>query len=163
MKAVISPCGLYRYRLERDVQPEGRVFAFFGVNPSTADANTEDATTRKWRGFCIRNGARRYIAGNPFAYRATDVNELEMAIDPIGPGNLAAIAGIIADSDVLVPCWGSRDKLPKSIRHHLIRLKRTLFESGKPVKIFGLTASGDPKHPLMLGYDTPLVEWRDDG
>jgi hypothetical protein len=23
----------------------------------------------------------------------------------------------------------------------------------------GLTKSGDPKHPQMLGYNTPLTEW----
>jgi len=34
-----------------------------------------------------------------------------------------------------------------------------LCTSGKPVKVFGLTAGGDPKHPLMLPYDTPLVDW----
>jgi hypothetical protein len=27
------------------------------------------------------------------------------------------------------------------------------------VRHFGLTTSGDPKHPLMLGYNTPLVNW----
>ena len=32
--------------------------------------------------------------------------------------------------------------------------------SGKPLLCFGLTKSRDPKHPLMLGYDTPLIEWR---
>ncbi|HGW8684088.1 TPA: hypothetical protein ACNRRK_005704, partial [Klebsiella pneumoniae] len=26
MSAIISKCGMYRYRLERDVQPEGLVF-----------------------------------------------------------------------------------------------------------------------------------------
>lgn len=31
-----------------------------------------------------------------------------------------------------------------------------LLASGKPVMHFGLTKAGDPKHPLMLGYDTPL-------
>lgn len=36
MSAVISECGLYRYRLDRDVSPTGIVFAFFGVNGSDA-------------------------------------------------------------------------------------------------------------------------------
>ena len=57
--AVISPCGQYRYRLERAIaNPDpagvfrGKVVAFFGINPSTADANIDDATVRKWTGFC---------------------------------------------------------------------------------------------------------------
>ncbi len=47
MTAVLSPCSLYRYRLERDVQLAGQVFAYFGINPSTADATLDDATVRK--------------------------------------------------------------------------------------------------------------------
>jgi hypothetical protein len=159
MSAILSPCGLYRYRLEREVQTEGQVFAFFGVNPSTADADVEDATTKKWRGFCLRNGARRYIAGNPFAFRATDVKQLATVSDPVGAANLEHIMQIIADADVLIPCWGSRAKLPPTLRYALHRLKQTIHESGKPVRIFGLTKTLDPIHPLMLGYDTPLIPW----
>jgi hypothetical protein len=39
-------------------------------------------------------------------------------------------------------------------------LRDQIFASGKPVKIFGLTKGGDPLHPLFLGYETPLVPWR---
>lgn len=60
---------------------------------------------------------------------------------------------------ILVPCWGDRGKVPPHLRHHFDALKRLIFASTKPVKIFGLTAGGDPKHPLMLGYDTQLVDW----
>ncbi|MFH7094285.1 hypothetical protein ACHWI2_17055, partial [Klebsiella pneumoniae] len=66
---------------------------------------------------------------------------------------------IIRDADVLVPCWGSRTKLPKSLHVHLDRLLEQLVASGKPVLAFGVTGSGDPKHPLMLGYSTKLVPW----
>lgn len=159
MSAVISQCGLYRYRLERDVQAEGQVWAFFGINPSTADAETEDATTRKWRGFCLRNGVRRYIAGNVFAYRATDVRELASAPMPVGPQNDAHLCQIMRDADVLVPCWGNSSKVPENLRGELHNMRHKLINSGKPVKIFGLTKSLDPLHPLMLGYDTPLKDW----
>ena len=84
MNAVISNCGMYRYRLDRMVSDSGPVYAFFGVNPSTADASVDDATVRKWRGFVQRWGGSRFIVGNVFAYRATDVNELATAVDPFG-------------------------------------------------------------------------------
>ncbi|MGM3851662.1 DUF1643 domain-containing protein, partial [Salmonella sp. NW36] len=73
MSAIISKCGMYRYRLERDVQPEGLVFGYFGVNGSTATATEDDHTVRKWIGFTKVNGGRRFIVGNAFAFRATDV------------------------------------------------------------------------------------------
>ena len=164
MSAVISACGAYRYRLEREVFASGhalgKTIAFFGVNPSTADATLDDATVRKWRGFAMRLGGYRFIVGNVFGFRATDVRELATARDPIGHDNVAHVHQIIADADILVPCWGSSIKVPKALRgeFHLMMLR--LLESGKPVMHFGLTKSGDPKHPLMLGYDTPLIEWR---
>lgn len=159
MSAIFSPCGLFRYRLDRQVQLAGHVFAFFGVNPSTAGAEIEDQTTMKWRGFAQRNGARVYIAGNPFAFRATDVRALAAADDPVGPENDAYLRQIIRDADILVPCWGNRAKLPPALRPNLDALADLLRGSGKPVKVFGLTRGGDPLHPLMLGYRTQLVPW----
>lgn len=159
MSAIISECGQYRYRLNRDVQPSGIVVAYFGVNPSTAAAEIEDQTTRKWRGFTLRNGGRRYIAGNPFALRSTDVKALALAADPIGPDNARHLRQIIHEADVLVPCWGSRGKLPRSLHRSLDELGNLLAGTGKPLKVFGLTGGGDPLHPLTLAYDTPLVDW----
>jgi hypothetical protein len=76
VNAIISACGAFRFRLERDVQMEGLTFAYFGVNPSTADATSDDATVRKWNGFTKVNGGRRFIVGNVSAFRATDVRAL---------------------------------------------------------------------------------------
>lgn len=162
MSAIISDCGKYRYRLERECSMPfdgSKVFAYFGINPSTADATLDDATVRKWRGFTMRNGGHRFIVGNVFAFRATDVGALYHAEDAVGPDNLRHLKQIIADADVLVPCWGSSSKVFKSMRGRLKTLLYMLNSSGKPVMHFGLTATGDPKHPLMLGYNTPLTAW----
>lgn len=160
MTAVISRCGTYRYRLEREVQAHGLVFAYFGINGSTATATEDDHTVRKWIGFTQRNDGRRFIVGNAFAFRATDVAELGRADDPVGPYNDRHLRAIIAQADVLVPCWGSRAKLPVRLHPRLDALRDRLLASGKPVRVFGLAQSGDPLHPLMLGYETPLVDWR---
>lgn len=159
MSAILSPCELYRYRLDRIVAETGITIAFFGVNGSKAKKDTEDQTTKKWRQFTIQNGGRRYIAANPFALMATDVKKLAFADDPVGPDNERHIGEIIDEADLLVPCCGSRAKLPLRLRWHLDKLYDRLFASGKPVKVFGLTQSGDPKHPLTLAYSTQLVEW----
>lgn len=157
--AVFSPCGTWRYRLDRDVAFSGLVFAYFGVNGATAGEDDDDQTSMKWKGFTLRNNGQRYIAGNPFAFCATDVRELAKAVDPVGPENARYLAEIVAEADILVPCWGNRSKVPPRLRHHFDALLGLLRASGKPIKTFGFTASGDPKHPLMLGYDTPLVDW----
>ncbi|TPG50706.1 DUF1643 domain-containing protein [Rhodanobacter glycinis] len=159
--AVISNCGQYRYRLERSISHAGPVIAFFGVNPSRADADIDDATVRKWRGFSQRLGASRFIVGNAFAYRSTDVKRLAdmPSHEAIGPDNYNHLACIIAEADVLVPCWGTRNKLPKRLHGRLDWMRDLMNCSGRPVRVFGLARSGDPLHPLMLAYDTPLIEW----
>jgi len=134
----------------------GKVFAYFGINPSTADAAIDDATVRKWRGFTVRNGGHRFIVGNLFAYRSTDPKALGQQDDPFGPDWLAHLNDIIADADVLVPCWGSLAKMPYSLRDVPDQVMLKLISSGKPVLHFGLTGCRQPKHPLMLGYETKL-------
>jgi len=134
------------------------VFGFFGINPSTADAEIDDATVRKWRGFTSRNGGVRFVVGNVFAYRSTDVRELKTAeIEVIA--NRQFLSEIIDECDVLVPCWGNEDKTPKELRFELDELKSMLAISKKPLLCFGLTKNGSPKHPLMLGYDTALIQY----
>lgn len=161
MSAVISSCGEYRYRLERDVDPllGGPVYAFFGVNPSTADASLDDATVRKWRGFVSRWGGSRFIVGNVFAYRATDVRELATCDDPVGRENIDHLTQIVADADILVPCWGNVEKVPYTLRRHFQWTLKGLLDAGKPVMSFGRSKGGHPPHPLMLGYDTALTTW----
>ena len=162
MSAIISDCGRYRYRLERECGlpfDGSKTFAYFGINPSTADATLDDATVRKWRGFTQRNGGHRFIVGNVFAFRSTDPDALKYQADPFGPQWLEHLNSIIADADILVPCWGRLSKTPKDLRGAPAQLLASLIRSGKPVLHFGVTGCGQPKHPLMLGYDTPLTPW----
>jgi hypothetical protein len=158
MSAVISDCGQYRYRLDRWVTNSAGTltFAYFGVNPSTADASIDDQTVRKWGEFTRRHGGNHFIVGNAFAYRSRDVRALHTH-DPVGPENDRYIAEIIAEADILVPCWGRTSKVPAHLRGRFNEVALKIMSAGKPVRIFGHTADGDPKHPLMLAYDTSLI------
>lgn len=164
MTAILSPCRLYRYRLERSVglSGSGPTFAFFGVNPSTADELDDDATVRKWIGFTKTWGGSRFIVGNVWPLRSTDVRALARSPrwKDIARENWAHLECIVRQADVLVPCWGDRGKLPASMHGELDRLRAWLVTNGhaqgKQVRCFGLTKSGDPKHPLMLPYSTPM-------
>ena len=156
--ALLSACGTWRWRLERHIGAGDISPAVFGVNPSTADAALDDATVRKWRGFGQRLGWSRFVVGNLFSFRATDVRALAVAADPFGPDHMTHIRRIIDEADILIPCWGNRAKMPKGLRPEADRMMRLLVESGKPIRCWGQTRSGDPCHPLMLGYDTRLVD-----
>ena len=161
--AYLSDCGKYRYSLTRHVGAGQLRFAFFGINPSTADATLDDATVRKWRGYCERNHAAIFEVANVFSYRATDVRELASVEDPFGGDEHWRIQDhIIRTADVLVPCWGSQKKVPDHLRPWIEELFGRLchqnYRYGTDLMCFGKTKAGDPKHPLMLGYDkNPLV------
>lgn len=157
--AIISPCTFFRYRLEREVQGEGIVAAIIGVNPSKADAEIDDQTIRKDMGFARRNGWRKIIKGNKFAFRATDVDELKTAVDPVGPDNSSHLWRIMADADVVVAAWGPLAKLPRHLRHRWHGVVAIAKELKKPLHCFGTAQDGQPRHTLMLAYDTPLTLW----
>ena len=156
--AVVSDCGHHRYSLWRKIADKGPRYTFIGVNPSTANGQAEDATTRKWRGFMERWGGSEYRAVNLFSAIATDVKELR----DLEPCELRGhlwhdyVADAINWCDIIVPCWGSRSKLHKSL-HGLVDDFQEEYLSLEYAMCFGKVASGDPKHPLMLGYDTKLV------
>jgi hypothetical protein len=107
MSAIISDCGKYRYRLDRDVQEEGIIIAYFGINPSTAAANIDDQTIRKLTGFTKLNNGRKFIVGNVFPYRATNVKELATVDNLFSDGDtyINHLIDIIEEADILVPCW----------------------------------------------------------
>lgn len=159
MSAILSDCGTYRYRLERVVGMAGPVYAYFGINCSTADHTVDDNTVVRWKGFTQLYGGSRFIVGNPFAFRSPHVKDLESAADPVGPENDAHIAQIVQDADILVPCWGPQTKVHRRLRYRFAEVEAVLRASGKPVKVFGLSKSGDPVHPLMLPYTTQLIDW----
>ena len=160
MSAIISDCGEHRLRLDRWVTNscDTLTIAYFGINPSTADASVNDQTITKLGEFTRRHGGNHFIVGNVFTYRATDVR----ALYTVKPNHADAdryLDEIIAEADILVPMWGRTSKVPAHLRPRFNEVALKLMAAGKPVRIFGRTNSGDPKHPLMLGYDTQLIEW----
>ena len=156
MSAVISDCGRYRYRLERAFSP-GPAVGWIMVNPSTADAETDDATIRKVIGFSKRLGFGRIIVGNLFAYRATDVRELSKTSDPVGPANAEYLRRLNSECGAVVAAWGPTAKQPPAYRSRRWRTVSATF--GRPLMCLGTAKDGHPRHPLMLAYDTPLMPW----
>lgn len=156
MSAIISDCGTYRYRLERG---SGRTLSVIMVNPSTADAENDDPTIRKVLGFAERLFCERIIVGNKFAFRATDVNELRAAKDPIGPDNDRHIEQILRDGDVHVAAWGTLNKLPDSLRNRWKDIVRVADRVGCRLHCIGFNTDKHPRHPLMTSYKVVMEPW----
>ena len=157
--AVMSPCGLYRYRLERHLRPDGPVVAVVMVNPSTATADEDDHTVKKVIGFGRRLGWGRIIVGNLFSYRATDIDDLKTVQDPAGPDNLSHIAAILDDADLTVVAWGATRKMPESLRQSWRPIADLMGQHGRVPQCWGVNADGHPKHPMILSYRLPLRDW----
>jgi hypothetical protein len=158
--AVISECTFYRWRLDRDLGTGGPSAAICGVNPSTADAEKDDHTIRKDMGFARRLGWGRIIKANKFGLRATDVNELKVARDPIGPENDLYLREIFQEADVVVFAWGPLSKLPKQLRSRWKAVAAIARDAGKTPMCWGTAKDGHPLHTLTLAYDTPFVPWK---
>lgn len=158
--AILSDCGKYRYRLERHGLAGAGAVAWLMVNPSTADATENDATIRKVIGFSERMGAGWLIVGNTFAYRATDINALKTCADPKGPDNDRHLREIMGAAPVVIAAWGPLAKLPERLRRRWRTIVTMADELGVQLMCLGTAQDGQPRHPLMLAYDTPLQPWK---
>jgi hypothetical protein len=56
--AQISPCGRYRYSLQRIWDRDKPTILFVGLNPSVADAESDDPTLKRCIAFATRCGIR---------------------------------------------------------------------------------------------------------
>jgi hypothetical protein len=155
-EALLSDCGTYRYYLSRLWDKERTQACWIMLNPSTADAMQDDATIRRCCGFAESWGFGGIVVVNLFAFRATEPARIAAAvkqgIDPVGPENDKAIlTGAVGTR--LIAAWGNHGELFGRAQAVL-----TLLE-GRNLYHLGLTASGQPKHPLYLPKDTKPVLW----
>lgn len=158
--AALSPCRRYRYGLGRELPRTintvpGRRCVFVMLNPSTADAAIDDPTVRRCVGFAAREGSERLVVVNLFAWRATSPRELTTVGDPIGPGNQEALETAVDGDQVLViGAWGS--SIPAGQGDYVSAVADGLCRIGGR-RLGALTSSGQPRHPLYLRADVPLV------
>lgn len=169
--------GEYRYELSRKISPplfnqllghftgerESRPsrVAVIMLNPSTATAEKNDPTIRRVIGFAEREGWREIRILNLFAYRGTDKGKfLDFAAQnleaAIGPENDTAFRNTFYDwADAVLTAWGA---LPGWAVPRTFPVYQILLNSGLPVYSLGeLTQGGQPRHPLYLKADTPLI------
>lgn len=158
-RVVFSDCGQFRYLLEHDFGGSGPVISLGMVNPSEADDSKNDPTMTRVDGFAQRMGASKVMVWNEFALINKDVGALRTAPDPIGPENDAYITHAISGADIHIVAWGPLSKLPKSLRGRWRQVVDVLLAAGAKPMCWGTALDGQPRHPLMLAYSTPLVPW----
>jgi len=142
----------YRYALERR-WGSGPFVMFVGLNPSTADAETDDMTVRKCCGFARRWGAGGILIGNLYALRSTHPVGLSMVDDPIGNDCDTWLAIMALKSIQIVACWGASPYATPA----RVKQVREIVGAERSVACLGMTKAGFPRHPSRIGYDTELI------
>lgn len=150
--ADISPCGRYRYRLDRDFVGAGPAVIFCMLNPSTADAENNDPTIRRCISFAKREVAGRLVVVNLFAGRATKPDDLFRMDDPVGPRNEQAWESTLTGNEILIAAWGA-DKRAKRAGY---RFRAWARMWGRDLYCLGKTQAGAPRHPLYVRADAAL-------
>lgn len=153
-EAVYSDCERYRYLLTR-VWAAGPKALFVMLNPSTATEVQNDPTVERCerRARVLGFGAFRVV--NIFAFRATDPRVMRAEVDPVGPGNDAAIRESAVWADRIICAWGNHGL-------HLGRgaaVVTLLGGVGGDLWHLGLTGQDQPCHPLYISYDRQPAPW----
>ena len=159
--AVVSQCGAYRWHLARLVDNifQGSRVLFIMLNPSTADAETDDPTLRRCIGYTRAWGYGSLGIVNLFGLRATDPRELRNHANPVGPHNddhvLAAIRSVDDAAGLIVCAWGARGGYLARDRAVLGLIRST----GMTPHVLGLTRGGHPRHPLYMPRNATPRPW----
>lgn len=157
-RALISDDGRYRYVLTHrwSLGPHA---TFVMLNPSTADATTDDATVRRCRGYARRWGLHGMAVLNLYALRSRDPRELWSVDDPVGPDNDSTLedwVGRAARVDgPLIFAWGVH------ARPDRVDWLTTMVPNVRRAQALGYTSKGVPLHPLARGLvkTTILQPW----
>lgn len=158
-RVVFSECGKFRYLLVEVWDRSKPILVWCLLNPSKAGRTlgdgsiAEDPTWRKGRGFSQRLGYGGQVFCNPWAYCATDFDDLRAAGYPVGPDNDASILEACAMGDGIVVCaWGRNAKGLARPIEVLSMIRRAGY---RPMAL-SYTKDGLPGHPLRLSYKCEL-------
>ena len=148
-QAGFSRCGRYRYWLRRSWDSSRPQCAFVGLNPSTADATSDDPTLRRCIDFAQRWGCGSLLLVNLFSLRATDPRELLGVDDPIGPRTNLWLHRAKRESQLIIAAWGNGGALQGR--------GDTVATLLGDARCLGITATGMPRHPLYCPKTTSPV------
>lgn len=149
--AIFSDDRKYRYALWRCWSITKPPLLVIGLNPSSANEITDDPTITRLMVRAVRDGFGSLIMANLYAYVSTFPNILLEADDFVGEYTDYYLKQMIAMSGRQLCGWGSF--LPVAKRAPIV-----LKMIPEPYCL-GINKDGQPKHPLYLSYDVPMVKY----
>jgi hypothetical protein len=162
--AAFSPCGHYRWWLERVWAPQRQRLLFVGLNPSRADRQHDDPTLRRLQGFARAWGYGALEVLNLFARISPSPAAMRRVTDPVGAHTDDWIRRRLASHPgaALWLGWGNQGGWGDRDLAVLALLQGWWAGEGsrRPCLCLGVTASGRPRHPLYLAADLAPQPWR---
>ena len=138
-----SKSKLYRYSLRRTWALGSRKqVLFIGLNPSSADSESDDPTIRRCVQFASSWGFNSLEVVNLFAFRATNPKDLFAEPRPEGIYNDSWIKKADQRSSLSVACWGSAG-IYRNRSEIIMDLVDNLF-------CINTNKDNTPSHPLYL-------------
>ena len=156
----MSPCGHYRWWLRRQWHSGRPTLVFVGLNPSRADGRRDDPTLRRLLGFADRWGFGALEVVNLFARISASPALLRRALDPVGEANDRWLRRALGAQGGAAPAaiwlgWGNQG----GWRDRHLEVWQLLHDCGPgrehQLLALGLTAAGQPRHPLYVAAATP--------
>lgn len=152
--AILSECGRYRYELTRRWD-DGPLLEFDMLNPSKADASTNDPTVVRCIGFAKRWGYGAIVIRNLYPLRATNPEALlNYSAEDYEEAQRINREEYLSrdDADCTIAAWGAHAAaLEWFAAGHRVE-RRELF-------CLGTNAGGSPKHPLYVPSSREPVRW----
>ena len=146
-------CEKHRHVLARCWNETAPAAICIGLNPSTADIQKEDPTTRKIIKILDYNGYGSFAIVNLFHNISPDPSLInEEDFDDV---YLRGLNAYFPDSDIIY-MWGAKEEL-YAWRTEMI--KDICYTRGGDILCFGKTKKGYPKHPLYLSNKTKLEKY----
>jgi hypothetical protein len=142
----------YRYAFARWWDAAGSLDLWILLNPGKGDTETRRRPTLER---CLRwsksSGAGGLMFANLFAARHNKPSGLCKTKDPVGPHNDAVLAVMSGIADRTFVAWGK-------IGHLHNRAAAVISILNRPFCL-GVTASGQPRHPLYVAADVSVEPW----
>lgn len=148
-------CEVYRYELRRTWDATQGLVCWVMLNPSTANADEDDATIRRCMAFARDWGYGGIVVRNLFALRATDPRELRRHPHPIGPRNDRYLLARPTSVAVTVAAWGA----DPAAWNRTEAVRFLMATTGTELWCLGTNRDGSPKHPLYIKSATHLVPY----
>ena len=138
-----------RYQLWRIWEHEKPLLLFILLNPSHANAETDDKTVTKLIHFSKRWGYGGFYLGNIHSYITSNPKRLTDHIIHHETVNIFHLKEMQSQCEKVVLGWGNAGKIPEWLKQ-IIACPHC----------FGTNRNGSPKHPLYLSYKTPLSRFK---